>query len=119
MKCLSLVRLQLLFPISSNPRWSRLARWRRTDANNLSRLNGRQRSEAFWNDRKEILNPVRPRANDQDRNSSCIQILLVRQVFVECQQDIELRIGQSEQIAILLSGPPTHDDRSAFVANQV
>ena len=80
---------------------------------------GRQRCEAFWNDRKEILNPVRPRANDQDRNSFCVQILLVGQVLVECQQDIELRIGQSDQIAILLSGPPTHDNRAAFGANQV
>lgn len=33
--------------------------------------------EAFWHDRKEILNPIRRHANNQDRNSFCIEILLV------------------------------------------
>jgi hypothetical protein len=85
----------------------------------LPRLNAHKSRETFWNSWKEILNPVRARANDQKCDSFCVQILLIGQVFVECQQDIELRICQSKQIAVLLPGPPTRDDRAEFVANQV
>jgi hypothetical protein len=60
----------------------------------LTRFDSRERCEALWNDRKEVLNPVRPRPNNQNRNSFCVQILLVGQVLVESQQHIEQRIGQ-------------------------
>jgi hypothetical protein len=86
--------IDFIWIISSSPRWRRLARRQRTNADDLTRLDSRERSKALWNDRKEVLNPVRPRPNDQNGNSVCVQILLVGQVLVESQQDIEQRIGQ-------------------------
>ena len=74
-----------------------------TDADYLPRLDALERRETFWNDRKEILNSVRPRPNDQHGNLFGSQILLVGQVFVERSQDIKLRIGQAQQLAVLFA----------------
>jgi hypothetical protein len=69
------------------------ARRRGTNADNLPGLNACERCKAIGNDRKEFLNPVRPRPNNQHGDLFGFQILLEGQILVERQQDIKLRTG--------------------------
>jgi hypothetical protein len=55
----------------------------------------------------------------QHRNSFGRQILLVGEVLVERQHNVEQRVGFSQQLAVLLAGPPTLDDGAALMRNQV
>jgi len=52
----------------------------------LPGLNARERRKTLWKDRKEVLNPIGTRPNDQHGNSFGRQILLVGEVLVERQQ---------------------------------
>ena len=55
----------------------------------LSWLNTFQGGEAFGNRREKILDSVRACTHEQNRDSSRRYVLLIRNAFVQRQQDIE------------------------------
>ena len=86
-----------------------------TDANHLPGPDALERGQAFRNDWEQVLDPVRAGTKNHNRNANGPEILLEGQVLVERQQDIELRIGQRQQLTVLLPRPTALDDRAAFV----
>ncbi len=53
----------------------------------------------------EIFQAIRMRSENHEGNSASSQVLLISEICINCYQDIEFNFRQSQEFAILSTGP--------------
>jgi len=75
------------------------------DLSKLTRLHFKERPLELWDERAEEVDLAALRDEDNDCDVSPRHGLLVLQLLVDGDEDVECRLRQSEQLAVLLPGP--------------